>query len=174
MRPDDLPQHGYETSRKSVTIQNALSSNADPWFGIKPTWSSQIIRISKFEKIKWQRSVFNPQKSLWPESKYNLQKVSPFNGDHRWLSLISVTILHRSNLVFQYQPPRSSCRCHQGQTWCRFRQGRLQVRLNVNKFGVTNYGVTISNHAILSHLAGFAFWLMYLYIYSGNTFQYIL
>ena len=64
MRPDDLTQQGYETSRKSVTTQHAGSSNTDLWFGIKPSSSSQKVRISKFEKIKWQRSVFNPQKSL--------------------------------------------------------------------------------------------------------------
>ena len=53
----------------------------------------------------------------------------------------SVTEMSPINFLFQHQPPRSSCRCHQGQTWCRFRQGRLQVRLNVtNNFGVTNYG----------------------------------
>merc|ERR1712136_542180 len=32
-------------------------------------------RINKFEKIKWQRSVFNPQKSLWPETSTSTLKL---------------------------------------------------------------------------------------------------
>ena len=37
IRPDDPTQQCYEAGRKSVTTQNAGSSNADPWFGIKPS-----------------------------------------------------------------------------------------------------------------------------------------
>ena len=78
-----------------------------------------------------------------------------------------VTKMASINFLFQHQPPRSSCRCHQGQTWRRFRQGRLQVRLSrwlivwhnhtviqppVHLFWQTNTHLTKIRFSIFSYL----------------------
>ena len=111
---------------------NVGSSNSGHWFGIKPSSSSQKIRISKFEKIKWQRSVFNPQKSLWPESKYfnfcyqcNLlspESVTKLISISASTSTLKSPLSPRPNLMpFPSRETASATKCHQfwcHQLWC--------------------------------------------------------
>ena len=108
--------------------------------------------------------MFNPQKSLWPESKFYFchsfcgrhQRVSP----NLYFILASTSTLKlplspRPNLIpFPSRETASATKCHQ-HFWC------LQL-----------WPSPKINHTLLSHLAGYAFWLLYCtFILATNCFK---
>ena len=68
--------------------------------------------------------------------------------------------------LFQHQPPRPSCRCHQGQTWRRFRQGRLQVRLS-------RWLIVWHNHTVIQ-LPVHLFWQTNTHLTKTRVFYFFL